>query len=91
MLFKNFGVIRYGRVVFYDYDEICYMTEVNFRDISSSRYSEDEFVSESWYSVSSGDVFSEEFRYWLCVDSRIGSLFEEMYVDLFRVDYWRVL
>lgn len=33
MLFKNFGVTRHGRVVFYDYDEICYMTEVNFRDI----------------------------------------------------------
>ncbi|NYY75730.1 hypothetical protein DMI70_01790 [Escherichia coli] len=30
---KNFGVTRHGRVVFYDYDEICYMTEVNFRDI----------------------------------------------------------
>ncbi|WP_251268585.1 isocitrate dehydrogenase kinase/phosphatase-domain containing protein, partial [Enterobacter hormaechei] len=23
MLFKNFGVTRHGRVVFYDYDEIC--------------------------------------------------------------------
>ncbi|WP_421297985.1 isocitrate dehydrogenase kinase/phosphatase-domain containing protein, partial [Aeromonas sp. 700722] len=33
MLFKNFGVTRHGRVVFYDYDEICYMTECNFRQI----------------------------------------------------------
>lgn len=46
MLFKNFGVTRHGRVVFYDYDEICYMTEVNFRDIPLPRYPEDELASE---------------------------------------------
>lgn len=56
MLFKNFGVTRHGRVVFYDYDEICYMTEVNFRDIPLPRYPEDELASEPWYSVSPGDV-----------------------------------
>ncbi len=52
MLFKNFGVTRHGRVVFYDYDEICYMTEVNFREIPPPRYPEDELASEPWYSVS---------------------------------------
>ena len=91
MLFKNFGVTRHGRVVFYDYDEICYMTEVNFRDIPSPRYPEDELASEPWYSVSPGDVFPEEFRHWLCADPRIGPLFEEMHADLFRADYWRAL
>jgi isocitrate dehydrogenase kinase/phosphatase len=82
MLFKNFGVTRHGRVVFYDYDEICYMTEVNFRDIPPPRYPEDELASEPWYSVSPGDVFPEEFRHWLCADPRIGPLFEEMHADL---------
>jgi isocitrate dehydrogenase kinase/phosphatase len=91
MLFKNFGVTRHGRVVFYDYDEICYMTEVNFREIPPPRYPEDEFASEPWYSVSPGDVFPEEFRHWLCADPRIGALFEEMHADLFRADYWRRL
>lgn len=91
MLFKNFGVTRHGRVVFYDYDEICYMTEVNFRDIPLPRYPEDELASEPWYSVSPGDVFPEEFRHWLCADPRIGPLFEEMHADLFRADYWRAL
>ena len=91
MLFKNFGVTRHGRVVFYDYDEICYMTEVNFRDIPPPRYPEDELVSEPWYSVSPGDVFPEEFRHWLCADPRIGPLFEEMHADLFRASYWRGL
>ncbi|MDX6021027.1 bifunctional isocitrate dehydrogenase kinase/phosphatase [Scandinavium sp. V105_16] len=91
MLFKNFGVTRHGRVVFYDYDEICYMTEVNFRDIPLPRYPEDELASEPWYSVSPGDVFPEEFRHWLCADARIGPLFEEMHADLLRADYWRGL
>jgi isocitrate dehydrogenase kinase/phosphatase len=61
MLFKNFGVTRHGRVVFYDYDEICYMTEVNFREIPPPRYPEDELASEPWYSVSPGDVFRKSF------------------------------
>ncbi|MCV8679567.1 bifunctional isocitrate dehydrogenase kinase/phosphatase [Escherichia sp. WS2328_1] len=91
MLFKNFGVTRHGRVVFYDYDEICYMTEVNFRDIPPPRYPEDELASEPWYSVSPGDVFPEEFHHWLCAAPRIGPLFEEMHADLFRADYWRAL
>ncbi|MGK3471186.1 bifunctional isocitrate dehydrogenase kinase/phosphatase [Klebsiella pneumoniae] len=91
MLFKNFGVTRHGRVVFYDYDEICYMTEVNFREIPPPRYPEDELASEPWYSVSPGDVFPEEFRHWLCADPRIGPLFEEMHADLLRADYWRAL
>ena len=91
MLFKNFGVTRHGRVVFYDYDEICYMTEVNFRTIPPPRYPEDELASEPWYSVSPGDVFPEEFRHWLCADPRIGPLFEEMHAELFSADYWRGL
>ncbi|MBS1207532.1 MAG: aceK [Proteobacteria bacterium] len=91
MLFKNFGVTRHGRVVFYDYDEICYMTEVNFRDIPPPRYPEDELSAEPWYSVAPGDVFPQEFRHWLCADPEIGPLFEEMHADLLRADYWREL
>ncbi|MFC0228028.1 bifunctional isocitrate dehydrogenase kinase/phosphatase [Serratia aquatilis] len=91
MLFKNFGVTRHGRVVFYDYDEICYMTEVNFREIPPPRYPEDELASEPWYSVSPNDVFPEEFRHFLCGDKRIRNIFEEMHSDLFEADYWRGL
>ena len=41
MLKKNFGVTRLGRVVFYDYDEICYITECNFRRIPPARDNDD--------------------------------------------------
>lgn len=91
MLFKNFGVTRHGRVVFYDYDEISYMTEVNFRDIPPARYPEDELASEPWYSVAPGDVFPQEFRHWLCADPRVAPLFDEMLGELFRASFWRAL
>ncbi|MEI7189801.1 bifunctional isocitrate dehydrogenase kinase/phosphatase [Dickeya dianthicola] len=91
MLFKNFGVTRHGRVVFYDYDEICYMTEVNFRDIPPPRDPADELAAEPWYSVGPNDVFPEEFRQFLCSDRRLLPLFDELHGDLFRAEYWRAL
>ena len=42
MLWKNFGVTRDGKVVFYDYDEIEYVTDCNFRKVPEPRNEEDE-------------------------------------------------
>jgi isocitrate dehydrogenase kinase/phosphatase len=61
LLFKNFGVTRHGRVVFYDYDEVCYLGECNFRKIPQARTLEDEMSAEPWYTVGPRDVFPEEF------------------------------
>jgi isocitrate dehydrogenase kinase/phosphatase len=36
MLWKNFGVTRHGKVVFYDYDEIEYITDCNFRRVPAA-------------------------------------------------------
>ncbi len=91
MLLKNFGVTRHGRVVFYDYDEICYLTEVNFREIPEARYPEDELAAEPWYSVAANDVFPEEFPRFLFNSARLRSLFNENHADLFRASYWRGL
>lgn len=88
MLFKNFGVTRHGRVVFYDYDEICYIIEVNFRDIPAPHYPEDELASEPWYSVAPNDVFPEEFRQFLFADKAQLAMFEEMHSEIFSADYW---
>ena len=54
LLYKNFGVTRQGRVVFYDYDELCYLTECNFRAIPEAPYPEMEMSGETWYSVGPG-------------------------------------
>jgi isocitrate dehydrogenase kinase/phosphatase len=89
MLFKNFGVTRHGRVIFYDYDEICYLTECNFRHIPPPRYPEDEMASEPWYSVSPNDIFPEEFASFLLCDPVTRKHFNALHPDLLDAEYWR--
>ena len=91
MLLKNFGVTRHGRVVFYDYDEICYLTEANFRHIPPPRTPEDEMASEPWYSIGPLDVFPEEFPPFLFADAGQRRLFNELHGDLYNADYWKSL
>ena len=91
MLLKNFGVTRHGRVVFYDYDEISYLTEMNFREIPEAKTPEQEMASEPWYSVAPEDVFPEEFRRFLFGKRRIKQLFSQMHGHLFEASYWRTL
>ncbi len=91
MLLKNFGVTRHGRVVFYDYDEICYLTDVNFRAIPEATNMEDEMSADPWYSVAPNDVFPEEFRRFLFGRAETKRLFEKMHGDLFDPEYWREL
>ncbi|EKT53150.1 bifunctional isocitrate dehydrogenase kinase/phosphatase [Providencia sneebia] len=91
MLFKNFGVTRHGRVVFYDYDKICYMTEVNFRRIPEPMYPEQELASEPWYSIGDQDVFPEEFIQFLCQDLKVRNYLQEKHGNLFTAQYWQSL
>ncbi|KAA8559054.1 Isocitrate dehydrogenase kinase/phosphatase [Pseudomonas extremaustralis] len=91
MLLKNFGVTRHGRVVFYDYDEICFLTEANFRHIPAPRTPEDEMASEPWYSIGPLDVFPEEFPPFLFADAGQRKLFSELHGELYNADYWKSL
>ncbi len=91
MLLKNFGVTRHGRVVFYDYDEICQLTEANFRRIPPPRYPEDEMASEPWYSIGPLDVFPEEFPPFLFADMGQRRLFSQLHGDLYQAEYWQGL
>jgi isocitrate dehydrogenase kinase/phosphatase len=89
MLWKNFGVTRYGRVVFYDYDEIEYMTDCKFRRIPPPPNFEAEMSGEVWYSVSRLDVFPEEFATFLLVSDRIRDAFMRYHPDLFDAEFWQ--
>ncbi|PWB34707.1 bifunctional isocitrate dehydrogenase kinase/phosphatase [Pseudomonas sp. SDI] len=91
MLLKNFGVTRHGRVVFYDYDEICFLTEANFRHIPPPRYPEDEMSNEPWYSIGPLDVFPEEFPPFLFADMGQRRLFSQLHGELYDADYWKSL
>ena len=88
LLFKNFGVTRFGRVVFYDYDEIAYMTDCTFRRMPAPRTPEDEMSAEPWYPVGAHDVFPEEFPAFLLGDPRVRKVFLEHHADLLDADHW---
>jgi len=89
MLWKNFGVTRYGRVVFYDYDEIEYMTDMNFRKIPPAPYPEMEMSGEPWYSVGAMDVFPEEFATFLLGPPAIRKAFMKHHRDLLKAEFWQ--
>ena len=71
LLFKNFGVTRFGRVVFYDYDEIEYVTDCRFRRIPPPPPGYDEMSGDVWYPVGPHDVFPEEFATFLLTDAEV--------------------
>lgn len=89
MLYKNFGMTRHQRVVFYDYDEIQYLTECRFREIPPPRTPEDEMASEPWYTVGPNDVFPEEFAQFLLGQPRLRAPFMKYHSDLLDARYWQ--
>ncbi|MES2258694.1 MAG: bifunctional isocitrate dehydrogenase kinase/phosphatase [Pseudomonadota bacterium] len=89
MLYKNFGVTRHKRVVFYDYDEIEYVTDCNFRNIPEARNEEDEMSAEPWYSVGKHDVFPEQFGRFLLGNASIRKYFMKHHADLLTQAYWQ--
>ncbi|MBL7815037.1 MAG: bifunctional isocitrate dehydrogenase kinase/phosphatase [Saprospiraceae bacterium] len=88
LLMKNFGVTRLKRVVFYDYDEIEWVTDCQFRDIPQSRNHDDEMSSEAWYYVGEKDVFPEEFPPFLFTDVKQRHYFLEKHPEVFQARYW---
>ena len=89
MLWKNFGITRYGRVVFYDYDEIEYMTDCNFRKIPPAPDFETEMSGEVWYPVAKNDVFPEEFSTFLLASPVLRKTFHKYHRDLLSADFWQ--
>ncbi len=91
MLLKNFGVTRHQRVVFYDYDEICLLTECNFRKIPEPRNEMEEMADRPWYPVADNDIFPEEFRLFFTGNPAARKAFESLHSDLYDYRYWQRL
>ncbi|MBP7606960.1 MAG: bifunctional isocitrate dehydrogenase kinase/phosphatase [Giesbergeria sp.] len=89
MLWKNFGVTRHGKVVFYDYDEIEYLTDCNFRRVPQPRNEEEEMSGEIWYSVGPHDVFPETFAPFLLGNDAVRAVFLQHHADLLDVEFWQ--
>lgn len=91
LLLKNFGVTRQGRVIFYDYDELCLVTDCNFRDLPTPRTTAEEIASEPWYYVGESDVFPEEFPNFLGLAKANRELFLAAHGEVVTADFWRSL
>ena len=89
MLLKNFGVTRHGRVIFYDYDELCLLTDCNFRDLPQARDFDEEFGAEPWFYVGVNDIFPEEFITFLGFQAELRAAFLRAHQDLLTASYWR--
>jgi isocitrate dehydrogenase kinase/phosphatase len=89
MLWKNFGVTRHGKVVFYDYDEIEYLTDCNFRRVPEPRNEEEEMSGDVWYTVGPKDVFPETFGPFLLGHPLVREVFMKHHADLLDADFWQ--
>ncbi len=76
LLPKNFGVTRYGRVVFYDYDEIVPLTECEFRRLPA--------VS----GVGPNDIFPEELPQFLLPRGKARDALMELHPRLADPAFW---
>lgn len=91
LLLKNFGVSRHGRVIFYDYDELCLVTECRFRDLPAARDDDDELRAEPWFYVGPDDVFPGQFLEFLGLRGELRAEFLKYHAALLDADYWRRL
>jgi isocitrate dehydrogenase kinase/phosphatase len=91
LLPKNFGVTRHGRVVFYDYDELSALVDINFRELPIARDEIDEMGSDPWFPVGDNDVFPEEHQSFLGLAPDLRQVFFDHHADLFGIDAWRAI
>jgi isocitrate dehydrogenase kinase/phosphatase len=89
MLAKNFGVSRHGRVICYDYDELCLLSECRFRRIPQATSIDEEFAAEPWFHVGEQDVFPEEFSAFLLPPGPLREVFLRAHADLLSTDFWQ--
>jgi len=89
LLLKNFGVTRHGRVIFYDYDELCLVTDCKFREIPQSEHDEDDMRADAWFYVGESDVFPETFINFLGFDPHLKQVFLGAHAEVLTADWWR--
>lgn len=88
MLLKNFGVFWYGCVVFYDYDEVCLVSDCYFCYWLVLCNVEEVMVDELWFYIVFNDVFFECFWMFMGLVVLEFVVVCEYYVYLFDLVWW---
>ena len=91
MLMKNFGVTRWGRVVFYDFDEICPLTDCNFRDVPQTQNALEELSSNSYFDIAENDIFPSQFKVFFSANDIAFNYFNNEHSNLFLATFWQRL
>jgi isocitrate dehydrogenase kinase/phosphatase len=91
LLLKNFGVTSHGRVIFYDYDEICLVSDCVFRDLPRASCEEEETSAEPWFHCGPHDVFPEQWLPFLCIPPALCEVFKQRHAALLTAEWWRAL
>lgn len=91
MLPKNFGVSRHGRAVFYDYDELCLVSDCVFRAWPQPRNADEAMADEPWFHVGPRDVFPERFGPFMGLPSAELAAVREHHAHLFDPLWWQGL
>ncbi|MEI8668966.1 bifunctional isocitrate dehydrogenase kinase/phosphatase [Pseudoalteromonas sp. B131b] len=89
MLMKNFGVTRWGRVVFYDFDEICPLTDCNFRDVPHTQNALEELSSNSYFDIAENDIFPSQFKVFFSANDIAFNYFNNEHSNLFLATFWQ--
>lgn len=89
MMTKNFGVTRQKRVIFYDYDEIEFLTDMNFRHKPKAETYEQIYAPAPWYTIAKNDVFPEDFKRWMIGKTDLKDHFLEYHAALFDPNHWQ--
>jgi isocitrate dehydrogenase kinase/phosphatase len=89
LLLKNFGVTSHGRVIFYDYDEICLVSDCVFRDLPQARTEEEEISAEPWFYCGPRDVFPEQWLQFLSIPAALREVFVRQHECLLTAAWWR--
>jgi isocitrate dehydrogenase kinase/phosphatase len=91
LLLKNFGMSRTGRAIFYDYDELCFVTECRFRALPEARDNDEEMHAGAWFYVADNDVFPEQFPRFLGLSADLHAALMEAHGEIFTVGWWLAL
>ncbi|MEQ3440180.1 bifunctional isocitrate dehydrogenase kinase/phosphatase [Pseudoalteromonas sp. BZP1] len=89
MLLKNFGVSKHNRIIFYDYDEVQYLTDMNFRALPKAKSYDDYLTNEQSYSVAPQDVFPEQLCTFVTANPVYRQYLLSTHPELEDPAYWR--
>ena len=89
LLLKNFGVTSHRRVIFYDYDELCLLSDCVFRDLPQPRNEEEETSGEPWFHYGPNDVFPEQWLPFLSIPGQLQEVFLKHHAEVLTASWWR--